>query len=281
MGIFSVADVISKHPELPSAAFRSRVLSSTWLGSKTKSRQIRHDSRSASMSGVGKMVRADRMYADICADTWYAPDWPGDKGAEQVYTLSDALAVAVWLNVFIRQARNVGMANIAQSVNVLSPILTTKEGLVKQTIFYPLYLFSKYMRGHSLAVHVRSPEYKESMEKALSADGTNFAWLNSTCDLPLLDVSASKGPAVDGEEPGKYVSLAVVNASDTDKFAPAFDIAGGARRTNVFTLSGSDPKAMNTSEEIEVSIKERVHDDISSYVLPKSSFTLFRWKEES
>ena len=194
------------------------------------------------------------------------------------YTLSDALAVAVWLNIFVRQARNVGMANIAQSINVLSPLLTTKDGLVKQTIFYPLYLFSKYMRGQSLAVHVRCPEYQGSMEKAVSADGSNFAWLNGTGDLPLLDVSASVGDAVDDEEPGTYVSLAVVNASDTEKFAPAFDIAGGTKRTKVFTLSGSDPAAMNTSEKTEVGVKERVHDDISQYTLSKSSFTLFRWK---
>lgn len=170
------------------------------------------------------------------------------------------------------------MANIAQSVNVLSPILTSKDGLVKQTIFYPLFLFSKYMRGKALAVHVRCPEYKGSMEKAVSADGTNFAWLNGTVDLPLLDVSASVGDAVDDEEPGTYVSLAVVNASDSDKFAPAFDITGGPKKTRVFTLSGNDPLAINTDEKTEVSIKERTHDDISSYTMSKNSFTLFRWK---
>ena len=91
-------------------------------------------------------------------------------------------------------------------------------------------------------------------------------------------MSASKGPAVDDEDPGTYVSLAVVNASDAEKAAPSFDIAGGSQRTKVFTLSGSDPKATNTTERTEVAIKERVHEDILSYILPKSSFTLFRWR---
>ncbi|KAF3229228.1 hypothetical protein TWF106_004149 [Orbilia oligospora] len=43
----------------------------------------------------------------ICFDEWNV--WmytraPGDQGAEESYTLSDALAVGVWLNVFVRQA---------------------------------------------------------------------------------------------------------------------------------------------------------------------------------
>jgi alpha-L-arabinofuranosidase len=52
---------------------------------------------------------------------WDPERAPGEQGAEELYTLSDALAVAVWLNVFVRQSRHLGMANIAQSVNVISP----------------------------------------------------------------------------------------------------------------------------------------------------------------
>lgn len=187
--------------------------------------------------------------------------------------------MSVWLNVFIRQARNVGMANIAQSVNVLSPILTTKQGLTKQTIFYPLYLFSKYMRGQSLAVHVRSPQYEGDMEKAVSADGSNFAWLNGTCDLPLLDVSASVGEAVEGEEKGRYVSLAVVNASENETFAPEFDIAGGleGRKVRVFTVTADSTSAMNDGPRQEVGIQESSRDGIKGHVLPKASLTLLRW----
>ena len=44
----------------------------------------------------------------ICFDEWNVWDperAPGEQGAEQLYTLSDALAVGVWLNVFVRQSR--------------------------------------------------------------------------------------------------------------------------------------------------------------------------------
>jgi alpha-N-arabinofuranosidase len=74
---------------------------------------------------------------------------PGEKGAEEHYDLSDALgawlrasfvssercglrqhtsipciilAVASWLNVFVRKADVVKIACIAQSVNVISPV---------------------------------------------------------------------------------------------------------------------------------------------------------------
>ncbi|KAH0293373.1 family 51 glycoside hydrolase, partial [Aureobasidium melanogenum] len=77
----------------------------------------------------------------ICFDEWNVWDpvrAPGDIGAEEKYTLSDALAVGVWLNVFVRQAKYIGMANIAQSVNVISPLMTSKDGILKQTTWWPL-----------------------------------------------------------------------------------------------------------------------------------------------
>ncbi|KAG9821712.1 family 51 glycoside hydrolase, partial [Aureobasidium melanogenum] len=76
----------------------------------------------------------------ICFDEWNVWDpvrAPGDIGAEEKYTLSDALAVGVWLNVFVRQAKYIGMANIAQSVNVISPLMTSKDGILKQTTWWP------------------------------------------------------------------------------------------------------------------------------------------------
>ncbi|THH00489.1 hypothetical protein EW026_g2051 [Hermanssonia centrifuga] len=47
-----------------------------------------------------------------------------ENGLEQFYNLADALAMAAWLNVFVRQADIVEIACIAQSVNVISPLIT-------------------------------------------------------------------------------------------------------------------------------------------------------------
>ena len=155
----------------------------------------------ASLIDLARVITKTPHRPTICFDEWNVWDpirAPGEDGAEELYTLSDALAVAVWLNVFVRQAKYVGMANIAQSVNVISPLMTTKPGLVKQTSYYTLELFSKYMRGKMLGVHVSSGTY---------TGRTNPEWIATTVDVPWLDVSGALGD--DG-----YINISVVNISD-------------------------------------------------------------------
>lgn len=176
------------------------------------------------------------------------------------YTLSDALAVAVWLNVFIRQAEHVGMANIAQSVNVISPLMTTANGLLKQTTWWPLLLYSKYMRGESLAVNVRAGEY---------TGDTKPAWLRAAVNTPWLDVSAS---IKDG-----WVSLAVVNIHPEKDFETELKgVSGGAKK--VFVVDGSDVSVVNTKGKEEVGVKETEWDGQASFVFKKHSLTLLRWQ---
>ena len=55
-----------------------------------------------------------------------------DLGLEERYNLSDALAVATYLNVFARHCETVKIANLAQMVNVIAPIFTNEEGLFLQ-----------------------------------------------------------------------------------------------------------------------------------------------------
>src|SRR5205814_10096353 len=55
-------------------------------------------------------------------NVWYRTE---DGQMEERYSLADALAVATWLNVFIRQSWTVRMANQARLVNALAPIVTS------------------------------------------------------------------------------------------------------------------------------------------------------------
>ena len=80
-------------------------------------------------------------------------------------------------------------APAARPVNVIAPLLTHPDDpsapLLKQTIYYPYFLFSKYMRGTTLAVHLRCPEYDgKDMRKAVAPDDTDYAWLQG-CLLSL------------------------------------------------------------------------------------------------
>lgn len=200
----------------------------------------------------------------ICFDEWNVWDpvrAPGEQGAEEKYTLSDALAVAVFLNGFIRQAKDMGMANIAQSVNVISPLMTSKDGIVKQTIWWPLLLFSKYMRGHTIALNVRAPEY---------TGRTNPEWIRSTIETPLLDCSATLGD--DG-----YLNLAVTNISEERDFEVPLE-GLKADKVEVFTVGGENVNVVNTAEEQKVGIQESSWDGKGKFTFGKHSFTLLRWK---
>lgn len=202
----------------------------------------------------------------ICFDEWNVWDplrAPGEEGAEEKYTLSDALAVGVWLNVFIRQSRYVGMANLAQSVNVISPLMTSTDGIIKQTTWWPLWLYSKYMRGWTLGLHVRGGAYEGVQEPK---------WLGSVVGeqggASWLDVAGSI------DEDG-VVSLCVVNISEEESFET--DLLGVKGEVEVFTITGDNVKVVNTAEKEEVGIKESKWDGKGKYTFGKHSLTMLRW----
>lgn len=178
------------------------------------------------------------------------------------YTLSDALAVGVWLNVFVRQAKYIGMANIAQSVNVISPLMTTKEGITKQTTWWPLLLFSKYMRGQVIATNVRSPEYEGPTEPN---------WIRGAIETPYLDVSATI-------DDNGYINLAVVNVHETKSFITDLDGITSVAEVDVYTVTGDSVTLVNAGDKNPVGIVEGKWDGKGAYEFVKASVTLLRWK---
>ena len=223
----------------------------------------------ASLIDVARIERnipSDAPPTTICFDEWNVWDSgraPGEQGAEELYTLSDALAVAVWLNVFVRQSRWLGMANIAQTVNVISPLMTTEDGVVRQTTWWPLLLFSKHMRGWTVGAHVRAGAY----------DGdTQPGWLRGMLEhgASWLDVSA----AVD--EDG-VVSLVVVNINDQRDYK--VDLAGVGKEVTVYTVTGPNVKSKNEAgKKPEVGVKETTWDGKGKFKFGRHSMTMLRWQ---
>jgi alpha-N-arabinofuranosidase len=175
--------------------------------------------------------------------------------------LSDALAVAVWCNVFIRQSKYIGMANIAQSVNVISPLMTSHDGIVKQTTWWPYLLFCKYMRGATIAVNVQSPEYEGE---------TKPDWIRGKIETPWLDVSAT---LKDG-----FVSVAVVNIHEKKDFATRLDGVPEGKHITVYTVTGPNVWCTNTSDHSDVGIQETEWDGRGLYTFPRASMTMLRWQ---
>jgi alpha-N-arabinofuranosidase len=79
---------------------------------------------------------------------------------EEEYNLEDALVVAGFLNSFIRHADVVKIANLAQIVNVIAPILTRGEQILLQSIYYPLLIYAQRRDGIALQPIVRGPGYE-------------------------------------------------------------------------------------------------------------------------
>jgi alpha-N-arabinofuranosidase len=79
---------------------------------------------------------------------------------EDIYNFEDALFVGLALITLLRHADRIKMACLAQLVNVIAPIMTTKDGVYKQPIYYPYLHASKYGRGTVLDCIIESPKYE-------------------------------------------------------------------------------------------------------------------------
>src|SRR5208337_2958087 len=89
----------------------------------------------------------------------------------------------------------VKIANIAQIVNVIAPILTRGDEMVLQTIFYPIEMISKRRTGKSMRVAVDGPAYEsKSFGKASYLDAS--AIINGN-ELSVFAVNRSPEEAMD------------------------------------------------------------------------------------
>lgn len=177
---------------------------------------------------------------------------------EEVYNLEDALVVAQWLNVFLRKSDVLKIACIAQIVNIIAPILTTKDAMLKQSIYYPLMLFSRLADGKSLDVAVNAPMYHTK----------KFG------DMPLLDVSASYN-----EETHKH-AIFIVNRSQDESLPVDINWQDGAPKQimSVQQVAGTDPKIANSFDNpnniVATAVDVPILDGKSTtMMLPPLSFT--------
>jgi alpha-N-arabinofuranosidase len=87
-------------------------------------------------------------------NVWYRTD---DGFLEERYDFNDALAVATYLNIFTRHCDWVKMANLAQMVNAIAPIVANPDGAGVQPIYYPFLLSSEVAFHQAVDVLVRAP----------------------------------------------------------------------------------------------------------------------------
>jgi len=192
------------------------------------------------LTGVLRYVKAKtRSKHDVYLswdewNVWYKDrsgrgDWTeAPHLSEEIYNLEDALVVGQWLNVFLRKSDVLKIACIAQIVNVISPVTTTRTGLLKHPTYYPLMLVSQMASGNALDVLVKSPMYQTKQ----------FG------DMPVLDVSSSYDEAT-----GKN-AIFIVNRSQTESVTVDLNWQDRAPKSinGVRQVAGNDPKAVNSFE---------------------------------
>jgi len=149
---------------------------------------------------------------------------------EDVYSVTDAVAVGSLLIGLLRHADRVGVACLAQLVNAIAPIMTEPGGAAwRQATFYPFALTSRYGRGTVLVAEPESP--------AIRTAGHG-------------DVPAVHATAVMRDEDGTVTLFAV----NRDRAAPVELLVEfrGMRPTTVLehqVIADPDEDACNTAEQ--------------------------------
>jgi len=203
----------------------------------------------------------------IAVDEWNV--WYRERGHERYqchkleerYDLADALVVATFVHLFQRECRVVTMANLAQMVNVIAPIVTSPNGLVLQSIYHPLRLLRWHSGSRAVAVEVEC----EWLPAEMTGDK----------DVPCLDASATLG------DDGKILYLSVVNRHKDENVEVPIEVEG-ARIEFVrgWEVNGPDVHAVNTFAEPDLVTATELscEGEVKAYSFPAHSHTVLELK---
>jgi alpha-N-arabinofuranosidase len=218
------------------------------------------------MDAVCRFAQAKRRSAKrayLCFDewnVWYKNMQMNGEGRraphliEEVYNLEDALVVALFLNSFVRHADVVKIANLAQVVNVIAPVLTRGNELLRQSIFYAFLLYAKRREGVSLRPAVEGPSYEGRRNGRVHTVDASAVWNEPLLHVFLVNRSLSEAApvavsladrAIDAVECAECVTGADAKAANS--FERPFEVtarpfeaastAGGAARLELPPLS--------------------------------------------
>jgi alpha-L-arabinofuranosidase len=181
---------------------------------------------------------------------------------EEVYNLEDALLVGGILNTLIRNADRVKIGCLAQLINVIAPIMTSANGIFRQTIYYPYSWALQFAHGSVLNLLVESPTYEVS----------------GMGQVPYLDAAGTVS-----SEDGK-ISLFVLNRDLTK--AHTIEVnwqdKSPGRALTTSLLTGDDLKAFN-SFEIPQKVAPRTLDKPAiaggkaKFEVPARSYAVIQW----
>ena len=221
--------------------------------------------RAAYEQGLAKVPR-------VAVDEWNV--WFrtfGSTNLEERYQFADALAVGTYLNIFIRNCAWVKMANLAQMVNAIAPIVTTPSAAALQPIYYPFLLHSEGALDEAVDAYVSGPTVE------LPSQVNWGIWEHRIDDLApfaLVDVAAT----VDRNR--TKLSLALVNRGDNSAERVEVELLEGVFGPNarIRVLAAASELAKRVLPDVEPvnleEVKEAPRGEVLVLDLPPRSFTM-------
>ena len=180
-----------------------------------------------------QQVRRDRRVRHpirIAVDewnVWFRARVDHDDPLSERYTLSDALSVAIYLNMLRRNCRAVGIATLAQMVNVIAPIVTSPEGMFLQTIYHPLRLGAELSGPVALDAHVECDAFPAP-----------YCGVEA---VPYLDVLAT----LDDSARKLFLSLVNLHKDKPQRVDLRLQDCDVAPEGRAHVVTGEDPEAVN------------------------------------
>jgi alpha-N-arabinofuranosidase len=190
--------------------------------------------------------------------TWYDVE-PGTNPGFllQQNSLRDALVAALNINIFVKHADRVKMANIAQMINVLQAMILTKDDKMVLTPTYHVFdLYKVYQDTTSVPVELKSPWYNKD------------AWT-----LPAVSASAVR-------DSSGQLHVALANVDPNHPVAVAARMAGiSAGKVTGRIVTAPAINSINTFDQPSVVTAKpfdggRIEGDTLKVVLPAKSVVM-------
>lgn len=214
-----------------------------------------------------KLARPPRLAYDEW-NVWFRDT---EGALEERYTFSDALAVGTYLNIFVRNCAWVRMANLAQLVNAIAPVVTTPDAAVAQPIYYPVLLHARAALDAAVDAYVDGPTVAPLGPEHRSR------WPHRVADLGPFHLVDAAATTSDGHD---RLAATLVNRSP-DAAEPVDLVLRDATfdgAVDITTVTAERESATRTLPDVEgVHLDEGTedaHGSTLSLTLPPQSFTV-------
>ena len=168
---------------------------------------------------------------------------PAPHLLEEPYNLEDALLVGGLINSLIRHSDRVKLACLAQLVNVIAPIMTNSNGILRQSIYYPYSWVLQHARGAALSIAPQGPGYRvDKLGMPLEDGGLPIPGFGQ---VAYVDISAT----LDADKKSATILMLNRDIEKPQDVEIAWHDLTPTAVTTFETITGPDLKALNTFEQ--------------------------------